>query len=112
MKILNVIGSIMGIIFTLLAVQALKPSTNFAFAIFAAWSCAPFILTFVLNVIHKNKVGIVVGVYLSLLIGAIAFFDIKYWNPDPQGGIVILMLPFVFFVVIIGSINLIKLKST
>jgi len=95
-----------------MAIESLKPTSILAFVIFATWSCAPFITTFILSLTHKNIIGIGVAVYLSLLIGAVLFFDVKYWHPDPQGGIAVLMLPIVFFGIIIGSINLIKVKNT
>lgn len=112
MKAINIIGSIVGIALTIIAINSLKPSSTLAFAIFSAWSCSPFILTFVLSITHKNIVGVGVAIYLSLLVGLLLFLDIKYWHPDPQGGIAILILPFVFFAVIMGSTRLIKVKNT
>ena len=112
MKPINIIGSIIGIALTIMAIESLKPSSNIAFAIFAAWSCTPFILTFILSIIHKNIIGVGVAIYLCLLIGMLLFFDIKYWHPDPQGGIAVLILPFVFFAVIMGSISFIPVKNS
>lgn len=112
MKAINILGSTIGITLTIMAIESLKPSSNLAFAIFAAWSCAPFILTFILSITHQNRIGVGVAIYLCLLIGMLSFFDIKYWHPDPQGGIAVLMLPFVFFAVIMGSISFIKVKKT
>lgn len=111
MKLINIICSIIGITLTIIAINSLKPSSTLAFAIFAAWSCSPFILTFILSITHKNIIGTGVAIYLSLLIGLLLFLDIKYWHPDPQGGVAVLMLPFVFFAVIMGSTSLIKVKN-
>ena len=112
MKPINIIGSIIGIALTIMAIESLKPSSNIAFAIFAAWSCTPFILTFILSITHQNIIGVRVAIYLCLLISMLLFFDIKYWHPDPQGGIAVLILPFVFFAVIMGSISFIQVKNT
>lgn len=112
MKLINIIGSLIGIALTIMAVNSLKPSSTLAFTIFAAWSSSPFILTFILSITHKNIVGVGAATYLSLLVGLLLFLEITYWHPDPQGGIAILVLPFVLFAVIIGSTSLIKVKNT
>jgi len=112
MKSINITGSVIGIALAILAIESLKPSSIIAFLIFSVWSCAPFILTLVLSFTHQNKKGVGVAIYLSLLIGMVLFFDIKYWHPDPQGGIAVLILPFVFFAVIMVSTSLIKVKNT
>ncbi|WP_126452926.1 hypothetical protein [Sulfuriflexus mobilis] len=112
MKPINIIGSIVGIALTILSINSLKPSSDLAFAVFAVWSCSPFILTFVLSITHKNIIGVTVAIYLSLLVGLLLFLEITYWHQDPQGGIAILMLPFVLFAVIMGSTSLIKEKNT
>jgi len=112
MKAINLISSTIGIALTIMAIESLKPSSNLAFAIFSAWSCTPFILTFILSITHQNRIGVGVAIYLCLLIGMLLFFDIKYWHPYPQGGIAVLILPFVFFAVIMGSTSFIMVKNT
>jgi len=112
MRPVNITGSIVGIVLTLMAIYSLKPSSTLAFIIFASWSASPFILTLVLSFVHKNIFGVGVSIYLSVLIDFLLFMDIRYWHPDPQGGIAFVILPFILFLVIIGSVFLIKIKKT
>ena len=104
----NILGSLLGIVFAVVATASLKPTSILAFITIAAWTAAPFIGALILSLAQKNNIGIGIGIYLSLLIGIFMFVDIRYWHPDPQGGIAFLVLPIIFVAIIAASKAIVK----
>jgi hypothetical protein len=111
MKTANILGSILGIAFSVFATNSLKPTSLAAFILIATWTSAPFIFALILSLIHQNKKGISVGIFLLLLVDLIFFIDIRYWHPDAQGGIAFMGLPFIGAIVIAISINVVKTRN-
>lgn len=107
----NILGSLLGIVFAMIATASLKPTSILAFTIIAGWTAAPFIGALIFNRAHKNNLGVGVGIYLSLGIGVLFFIDVRYWHPDPQGGIAFLLLPLIFAAVITGSMAIVNKKT-
>ena len=112
MKFLGIIGSTIGIALSLYAIDNIGPTSNMAFAGLGIWTGLPFLVTLYLSFTHRNKIGVCIGIYVSLLIGILLFVNISYRHPDPQGGIAFLALPIIFSVVILFSVILIKVKNT
>ena len=111
MLIANIVGSLLGVVFGLIATLKLKPTSVVAFALFSTWTAAPFISTLILTLKHKNQPGIGVAIYLALLINILVFFDIRYWHPDPQGAIAFLGLPIISVVIIALTMTMINKKK-
>lgn len=108
----NIVGSLIGIAFAVIATAGLNPTSIIAFIIFAAWTSAPFIVALILSLTHENKKGIGIGIYLSLCIGLLMFIDIRYWHPDAQGGIAFLGLPIICAIIIITAVNIVNGHKT
>lgn len=104
----NILGSLLGIVFAIIATASLKPTSILAFTIIAGWTAAPFVVALIFDRAHKNTIGIGAGIYLSLGIGVLFFIDVRYWHPDPQGGLAFLLMPIVFAAVITGSMAINK----
>jgi hypothetical protein len=106
--IANILGALLGILFSVVATASLKPTSVLAFILIALWTAAPFMGVLIFSRAHKNIRGMGIGIFLSLGIGVLSFIDVRYWHPDAQGGIVFLFLPIIFVAVITGSIAIDK----
>jgi hypothetical protein len=104
----DVLGALLGMLFAVIATASLEPTSILAFILIAGWTAAAFIGSLIFSRTRKDNRGIGVGIYLSLGIGVLFFFDVRYWHPDAQGGIAFLLLPIIFAAIIAGSITIAK----
>lgn len=108
MKTANILGALLGVAFSVMATASLGVTSILAFVLFAGWTAAPFLGAAIMGLTLKNKTGAGIGIYLSLVTGILAFIDIRYWHPDPQGGIAFIMLPIIFLVIIAVSMAIVN----
>jgi hypothetical protein len=98
---------LLGAGFTLYCLISLKINTITAWFIFGGLMFAPYVLaairSYLLNSQPSNRVLHLYPLLTAVVVGMYILLDVIYIHPDPQGGIAVLMVPFVQFNIYLGG---------
>lgn len=86
-----------GIGVSLFFLSILKINHLLAWVLFAGWVLAPYIAGtirgYLLSNVPLKKFSHVIALLITVIAGLYLLLDAIYINPDPQGGLVVLMVP-------------------